>query len=98
MSIQTNIHLRGVPSVRILTDPEPYGAGRKVTTPWVTIDTNDGNEVTFYGQPGKLLALFRAIETLILERDPDSEIFFDHDQTCEEFREGMVGCEQELTG
>lgn len=84
MSIQTNIHLRGVPSVRILTDNTSRVVVTHATSSWVTIDTNDGNEVTFYGQPGKLLALFRAIETSILERDPDSEVSFLNDATYEE--------------
>ena len=81
MSIATNIYLRGVPSVRILT---ALATRPGETTDWVTIETPDGDEVSFMGQPGKLLALFRAIETSILERDPDSEIFFDHDSTYEE--------------
>lgn len=77
MTIATNIYLSGVPSVRILTqEPEQFHPDQNLT-PWVTIDTNDGNEINFHGQPGKLLALFRAIEMSILERDPDVEVFFD---------------------
>jgi len=84
MTIATNIHLRGVPSVRILTEHEDNFYSGNKTTSYVTIETNDGNEVTFFGQPGKLLALFRAIETSILERDPDCEVTFLEDSTYEE--------------
>jgi hypothetical protein len=79
MNTVTSIHLRGVPSVRILTqDKEHFMSGDRLPS-WVSIDAG-GSEIIFHAQPGKLLALFRAIETALLENDPDSEIFFDGDR------------------
>jgi hypothetical protein len=84
MNTVTSVHLRGAPSVHITTQDQEHFLPGQRTASWVGFDAA-GTEVYIHGQPGKLLAFFRAIETSLLECEPDAEISFEDADAESEF-------------
>jgi hypothetical protein len=76
MVYQTSVSMFGVDDVRIrLLEAENSKAQTRV----LTIGFPGGTELRFMGPKGRLLAMFRAVETSLLEDDPDADVFFGED-------------------
>lgn len=81
MVYQTNVSLWQTEDVRIRQQVAGAPDGRVLN-----LEFPGGTSLLFMGPKGKLLAMFRAIETSLLEGDEDADIFFgERDETEELF-------------